>query len=102
MVWWFLPFIGQVIGAAVVGGAVGAAIGTLIAKISEPVDSGNARVEIKKKCPEAFKARLKSKETKRVHFDVFNQDSKVIAEDFVIESEKGVSASLEVETEIYL
>lgn len=102
MVWWFLPFIGQVIGAAVVGGAVGTAVGALIAVILDPIDEDNLGCEVKKQLPDAFKAKLTSKDTKRVYVDVYNQDSKVIAEDFVIESEKGVSASLEVGTEIYL
>jgi hypothetical protein len=94
MVWWFLPLI--------VGGLVGGATGFVVSAIIDAVTEDNARDEIKLKYPSAFKARLKSKETKRVYFDVFNQDSKVIANDFVIESEKGVSASLEVGTEIYL
>lgn len=94
MVWWFLPL--------VVGGLIGGATGFVVSAIIDAVTEDNARDEIKLKYPSAFKARLKSKETKRVHFDVYNQDSRVIANDFVIESEKGVSESLKVGTEIYL
>ena len=94
MVWWFLPLL--------VGGFVGGVGGFVIASIIDAITEDNARDEIKLKYPSAFKARLKSKETKRVHFDVFNQDSRVIANDFVIESEKGVSESSKVGTEIYL
>jgi hypothetical protein len=93
MAWWFLPLL--------LGGLIGGATGFITSLIIGELTDDNVKENIRIKVPDAFKAILKDKNTKRVHFDVFNQDSKLIT-DLEIKSEKEVNLSLKVGDEIYL
>lgn len=93
MVWWFLPMI--------VGGLVGGVTSLITCAIIDELTDDNVKENIRIKVPNAFKARLKDKNTKRVHFDVFNQESKLIS-DLEIKSERELNLSLEVGDVIYL
>ncbi len=93
MAWWFLPMI--------VGGLVGGVTSLITCAIIAELTDDNVKENIRIKVPDAFKAILKDKNTKRVHFDVFNQESKLIS-DLEIKSEKEVNLSLKVGDTLYL
>ena len=99
-----IPFIfillGAAVGGAAVGGAVGAGIGYIVCAIKGDIDSEKIREQTKIKCPDALKALVKSKTTKKVNCGIFDEEKEITEIDF--STENGVVKNLYVGQEIYI
>ncbi len=90
-----IPFL---IGAAI-GGVSGTVIGFICGIIGD-IDSETIKEQTKIKCPDAIKALVKSKTTKRVNCGIFDEEKEITEIDF--STENGEVKNLYVGQEIYI
>lgn len=86
-------------GALLVGAAATAAVAAICITISELISPRQIAQTAKKKCPEAIKALVESKDTRKVGVGLFDSNNDRVGE-MTIESSKGVSSSIYVGQQI--
>lgn len=83
--------------AGLLGGAALLGAGILIYK---RITRSTIAEESRKKCPAAFKAIIKSNDTKKVNVGIFDRNDNHL-DDLTLQSEKGVDSSLKKGTVVY-